>query len=282
MNTQRTIIIIVALLAVSAVVWQISASSSVFNPPIGTDDTTVACTEEAMICSDGSVVGRTGPNCAFADCPSISEPTTTSPGTPAEQSPKKSANQPNPSQTPESGRVRAPVEITLEQGQTKDAIGLDITLVSINDSRCPSDVQCIWAGTASATVKLGSDNKSKTVTLTLGSTPTTQYGYDVSAIDISPLSKSGTTTEQSKQTATIRVASSYTNIVDNPDYVVGSKGSICIGAGGTWDGAHSECGGITENSCTSIKGVWNECGSACRHNPNAEMCTMQCVQFCQM
>ena len=29
-----------------------------------------ACTQEAMICPDGSAVGRTGPNCEFAACPS--------------------------------------------------------------------------------------------------------------------------------------------------------------------------------------------------------------------
>ncbi len=31
----------------------------------------VACTQEAMICPDGSAVGRMGPNCEFAPCPSI-------------------------------------------------------------------------------------------------------------------------------------------------------------------------------------------------------------------
>lgn len=30
---------------------------------------TVACTQEALICPDGSAVGRSGPNCAFAPCP---------------------------------------------------------------------------------------------------------------------------------------------------------------------------------------------------------------------
>jgi predicted lipoprotein with Yx(FWY)xxD motif len=30
---------------------------------------TQACTMEAMVCPDGSSVGRTGPNCAFAPCP---------------------------------------------------------------------------------------------------------------------------------------------------------------------------------------------------------------------
>jgi len=31
----------------------------------------IACTEEAMICPDGSAVGRSGPNCEFAKCPDI-------------------------------------------------------------------------------------------------------------------------------------------------------------------------------------------------------------------
>ncbi len=31
--------------------------------------TSVACTTEARICPDGSAVGRTGPNCEFATCP---------------------------------------------------------------------------------------------------------------------------------------------------------------------------------------------------------------------
>lgn len=28
-----------------------------------------ACTQEAKLCPDGSAVGRTGPNCEFAPCP---------------------------------------------------------------------------------------------------------------------------------------------------------------------------------------------------------------------
>lgn len=33
----------------------------------------VSCTQEAMICPDGSAVGRTGPNCEFAKCPETSD-----------------------------------------------------------------------------------------------------------------------------------------------------------------------------------------------------------------
>ena len=37
---------------------------------IGGDAPSVGCTMEAKICPDGSAVGRTGPDCAFAVCPS--------------------------------------------------------------------------------------------------------------------------------------------------------------------------------------------------------------------
>lgn len=33
--------------------------------------TSVACTMEAIICPDGSAVGRSGPKCEFAPCPTI-------------------------------------------------------------------------------------------------------------------------------------------------------------------------------------------------------------------
>jgi len=41
------------------------------------DSDTKACTMEAKICLDGSAVGRTGPNCEFAECPAINAVSTT-------------------------------------------------------------------------------------------------------------------------------------------------------------------------------------------------------------
>jgi hypothetical protein len=37
---------------------------------VQTLDGQTVCTADAMVCSDGSAVGRTGPNCEFAACPS--------------------------------------------------------------------------------------------------------------------------------------------------------------------------------------------------------------------
>jgi len=39
---------------------------------------TVICTQEALICPDGTAVGRSGPKCAFAPCPIIKQITTPS------------------------------------------------------------------------------------------------------------------------------------------------------------------------------------------------------------
>ena len=53
------------MIIVSVGVWFLSSQKSVnkIEP--------VACTEEAMLCPDGSAVGRTGPNCEFAPCPTV-------------------------------------------------------------------------------------------------------------------------------------------------------------------------------------------------------------------
>ncbi len=44
---------------------------------------------------------------------------------------------------------------TLQPGQSRGVDGgIRLTLLEINDSRCPKDVQCIWAGELSAHMKL--------------------------------------------------------------------------------------------------------------------------------
>jgi plastocyanin len=44
-------------------------------PATNTPESAVkACTQEAKLCSDGSYVGRTGPNCEFSACPIVQVP----------------------------------------------------------------------------------------------------------------------------------------------------------------------------------------------------------------
>jgi len=55
---------------------------------------------------------------------------------------------------------------------------------------------------------------------------------------------------------------------------------ICASAGGTWLGEFSECEYVDESWCLANGGEFNECGSACRNDLEAEFCTLQCVPFC--
>lgn len=97
----------------------------VVNTPIVQAPGPQGCTMEAKLCPDGSAVGRTGPNCEFAECPVV---TTTPSG---------------------------PVSLQTRIGQEVSALGVRITpLKVLEDSRCPTDVQCIWAGTVRVQARL--------------------------------------------------------------------------------------------------------------------------------
>lgn len=63
-----------------ALAFLIPACAGKSTPPPA-EELPKACTKEAKVCPDGSVVGRTGPNCEFAPCP---EPAGDAPAEPAE------------------------------------------------------------------------------------------------------------------------------------------------------------------------------------------------------
>ncbi|MFP4567405.1 MAG: hypothetical protein ACLFN8_00520 [Candidatus Woesearchaeota archaeon] len=51
--------------------------------------------------------------------------------------------------------------------------------------------------------------------------------------------------------------------------------------GGTYLEEHNECEYISQETCEYLGGDFKECESACRHDPDAEMCTMECVIVCE-
>lgn len=56
---------------------------------------------------------------------------------------------------------------------------------------------------------------------------------------------------------------------------------VCEGVGGTWLAKYNECVGLTAENCNGIGGnSYDDCASACRHDPDAEMCTANCVEVC--
>lgn len=58
-------------------------------------------------------------------------------------------------------------------------------------------------------------------------------------------------------------------------------GKTCTANGGNWLESPQECEGISNEICEEMGGVLNECASACRNDPGAEICTMQCVLVCE-
>ncbi len=83
----------------------------------------IACTMEAKLCSDGSYVSRTGPNCEFAQCPS--------------------------SNAYKQAEFNKPIIMNVND-MVVFPNNLYLTLKEINDSRCKTGVVCIWQGELSA------------------------------------------------------------------------------------------------------------------------------------
>lgn len=70
------------------------------------------------------------------------------------------------------------------------------------------------------------------------------------------------------------------NFVEEINPRIMSPESQCQNFNGTWLLGFNECEVISEEQCSIMNGTFNECESACRHMPNSEMCTMQCVPVC--
>lgn len=85
-------------------------------------------------------------------------------------------------------RLKAKHEVTLKSE------GLRIKFVELkNDSRCPADVTCVWAGTATVQVEVslrGKNRKSLTLSLMNNSTPVAYRNYTISMTGLSPYPRS--------------------------------------------------------------------------------------------
>ena len=155
------------------------------------EPTQIACTQEAKLCPDGSAVGRTGPNCEFAQCPAMLL-----------------------------GFSEASQITVGEKLMFGD--GLIATLVEINDSRCKAGVVCIWAGELSVKLSLRGGNielESKNINLgALSQKEITTNNYRFVLNDA---------TENSANITVSKTSIVNTNPPTAPCYVGGCSGEIC-------------------------------------------------------
>jgi hypothetical protein len=142
-------------------------------------DSPIACTEEAKICPDGSAVGRSGPLCEFAKCP----------------------------ETPPVSDVSTTKDVILKVKETAKIFDLAITLESIvEDSRCPADVQCFWAGVLEVKVKVADSSESKIMNISSGKGPYVFGDYNISMISVKPMNSSKKQILSSEYEITFRVS----------------------------------------------------------------------------
>lgn len=156
MNKLYLGIVVLALMAAGLYLFlNIESTGSITgNNPIATSTEEVwECNADAKICPDGSAVGRTGPNCEFAACPS---PAATS-GT-----------------------------VTTYMGGSATTLNITINPKElVSDSRCPQDVQCIWAGTVEVRTIISSHVAHGEHVLTLGK-PQVFGDYTVTLTKVTP------------------------------------------------------------------------------------------------
>ena len=110
--------------------------------------------------------------------------------------------------------VRPGREFKLKVGRQVTVKGtkLRIRFVTVeNDSRCPSDVTCVWAGNAAVRLQLGTGKGSKTVTLNTSKSPsfvgeTEYHGYKVKLVELGPYPRSDRKIAPRDYTATLLVS----------------------------------------------------------------------------
>ncbi len=144
-------------------------------PGIPGDGEPVFCTADAMMCPDGTFVGRTGPDCQFV-CPDVSATTTAATTTDEQSTSDQSA------------------QIILSLGQEGDIGGFSIAPLRVEeDSRCPSDVVCIQAGTVrlSLAVQVIGSDSAQVTTISLG-TSLTIDGHTIILQEVQPHPTAGT------------------------------------------------------------------------------------------
>lgn len=70
--------------------------------------------------------------------------------------------------------------------------------------------------------------------------------------------------------------------VEQIDLPSAPKEISCTNAGGNWLAEFSECEYVSKEWCDKNGGQFKECESACRNDPDAEICTLQCEIVCQL
>ncbi|MBM3896527.1 MAG: hypothetical protein FJ360_02125 [Thaumarchaeota archaeon] len=229
---------------------------------------------------------------------------------------------------------REPLEIRLHQSAVIADKNMEIIFSKIvEDSRCPSDVTCVWQGRIAIQVDIQTKNESRNIILSLeNATVPINDEYSFVLLDVKPYPTSKNPIQkkdyvvilQLEQTSPfpsplkqIKAGIALIDVTCNegkiPAYKYNAMSVACVSLdtesqlvkrgwallrlhmydddpsralceryGGNWLEEYSECEYISLQQCSLIGGKFSECESACRHDPAAEICTLQCVFVCSV
>jgi len=110
------------------------------------------------------------------------------------------------------GRIGREFKLQVGKQVTVKGSKLKIKFVGVdNDSRCPSDVTCVWGGNAAVRFQLGTGSRSKTVTLNTSKASSfisevTFQGYRVQLTELSPYPRSDRKIEKRDYVTTLLVS----------------------------------------------------------------------------
>jgi hypothetical protein len=100
-------------------------------------------------------------------------------------------------------------EFEIKVGERVSVEGLKISFETVaEDSRCPVDVTCVWAGNAKVILKLSKTGRRPArINLNTGLEPKQKlyYGYDIKLVKLSPRSKKGEKIKMGDYVATLVV-----------------------------------------------------------------------------
>ena len=102
-------------------------------------------------------------------------------------------------------------DFDLKAGQTArvDGTALTLSFVSVpEDSRCPTDVVCVWAGNGAVSLVVTDDTGAKTTVVlntTLSPRSVRTSGYEISLAGLKPDPKQGSPIPLANYVATLRV-----------------------------------------------------------------------------
>jgi hypothetical protein len=127
MKTSTSIVTLLVLIAILAGLYLLQDKYGQPTVPPVTEEEGVFCTMDAMMCPDGSYVGRVAPSCQFAACPATTATTS--------------------------------MLLETRINQETSALGVSLTpLEVVEDSRCPINALCIQAGTVRLRASLMTDS----------------------------------------------------------------------------------------------------------------------------